>query len=350
MKLMIVTDAWIPQVNGVVRTLGKVRDGLTRRGWKVKVVGPSAPTFPCPTEKHLRLSLWPSSSIERELSMFDPDYIHIATEGPLGRAMRRICLQNNWRFTTSFHTRFPEYLKARLGIPRRWTYSYLRRFHAPAAHTLVPTTSIRNELNTQGFNHLTVWGRGVDTDLFHPNKRQSPWFAGPVFLYVGRVAIEKNIEAFLAADLGPCSKVVVGDGPARESLKRRFPSTIFLGPLFGHDLAEVYASADVFVFPSRTDTYGLVILEALASGLPVAAYDVPGPRDILGGTKAGALNEDLSVAALSALKINREECRQLALHHSWDQSCNQFASSLHRKSTNSYQSELIPIISATPLY
>ncbi len=329
MKLLIVTDAWYPQVNGVVRTLTQVRDGLQQRGWQVNVLGPTGTTMACPTYGEIRLTLWPTAVIEASLKENSPDYIHIATEGPLGRAMRRICLKNGWRFTTSFHTRFPEYLKARLSIPRRWTYRYLRLFHSPSSRVLVPTPSITEELNLRGFDNVTIWGRGVDTDLFHPSKRQALPFEGPIYLYVGRLATEKNIEAFLSADLGVGTKVVVGDGPERSALQSRFPQAKFLGPLFGEDLAKIYASCDVFVFPSRTDTFGLVILEALASGLPVAAYPVPGPQDILGGgSKVGILGEDLAQSAQAALNIDKKLCRDFVMKYSWSRSLDQFESSL----------------------
>lgn len=330
MKLLIVTDAWYPQVNGVVRTLTEIRDGLRRRGWQVEVLGPSGATLACPGYKEIRLTLRPTTAVSEIVRAQEPDYIHIATEGPLGMAMRRYCLARGWRFTTSFHTRFPEYLKAMFGVPRRWTYTYLRRFHAPSAHVLIPTSSILSELEERGFSNAHLWGRGVDADLFHPNKRVSTSLAGPVFLYVGRLAVEKNIEAFLRADTGG-TKVVVGDGPAREALQRKYPQILFKGTLHGEDLAQVYASADVFVFPSRTDTFGLVLLEALASGLPVAAYDVPGPRDVIGSAPVGVLGEDLGAAARAALQLDREACRDFALQHSWERSIQQFEARLETK-------------------
>lgn len=329
MKLLIVTDAWYPQVNGVVRTLGQIRDGLVKRGWEVAVLGPTGATIPCPSYKEIRLTLMPGFAAEVALERENPDCIHIATEGPLGRAARRLCLQRGWRFTTSFHTRFPEYLKAMFMVPRRVTYAYLRSFHEPSSSVLVPTRSIMNELESRGFRNLGLWGRGVDATLFHPSKRVAGHFGPkPVYIYVGRVAVEKNIEAFLQANVGDATKVVVGEGPAREGLQNRFPSAVFTGSLQGEDLARAYASADVFVFPSRTDTFGLVVLEALASGVPVAAYDVPGPRDILAGSKVGVLNEDLGLAARSALQIQRPDCREFALQYSWSRSIDQFENNL----------------------
>lgn len=330
MKLLIVSDAWQPQVNGVVRTLTRTKEGLEARGWQVHVLGPSGRTMACPTYQEIRLTLKPFALIEQTLDVYKPDCIHIATEGPLGQAMRRVCRRKGWRFTTSFHTRFPEYLKARFAIPRRWTYQYLRAFHASSARVLVPTSSMQIELLQRRFTNVRVWGRGVDTDLFHPGRRRLLPYPGPIFLYVGRLAIEKNIEAFLSADLGGVgTKLVVGDGPERELLAARYPDAVFLGALFGENLAEIYASSDVFVFPSRTDTFGLVILEALASGLPVAAYPVPGPVDILEGSRVGVLSEDLARSALQALHVDREACREFAMQHSWERSLNQFESALH---------------------
>jgi len=327
-RLLIVTDAWYPQINGVVRTLSQVRDGLIARGWDVTVLGPSGTTMACPTYGEIRLTLWPTEAILEELARATPDCIHIATEGPLGWAMRRMCKENGWQFTTSFHTRFPEYLKARLGLPRRWTYQYLRSFHAASSRVLAPTKSIVEELRQRGFNKVSEWGRGVDTVHFTPAKRKTLPYPGPIFLYVGRLAVEKNVEAFLSADMGQGTKIVVGDGPARKSLESRFPGAVFLGSLMGDELAAIYASSDVFVFPSKTDTFGLVILEALASGLPVVAYPVPGPIDVLGNSPVGILSDNLGEAAQRALTIDRQSCRDFAERHSWSNSLDQFESSL----------------------
>lgn len=332
MKLLIVTDAWHPQVNGVVRTLTQMRDGLRARGWQVAVAGPTGPTLPCPTYPEIKLTLRPREAIERALAEHDPDCIHIATEGPLGHAMRHLCLSNGWRFTTSFHTRFPEYLKARFLVPEFLTYMVLRFFHSRAHATLVPTPSVRSELLRRGFRNVRVWGRGVDTSMFHPARRRPLPYPGPVFLYVGRLAVEKNVEAFLNMPLTCGTKLVVGDGPALASLRERYPDAVFLGPRFGEELASLYASADVFVFPSRTDTFGLVILEALASGTPVAAFPVPGPKDILTDPRVGNLDEDLLSATRAALTADRKTCRDFALENSWDRSIGQFESALRIKS------------------
>lgn len=330
MKLWIVTDAWQPQVNGVVRTLTQIRDGMQERGWRVEMIGPSGPTMSCPSYPEIQLTLQPTQVIRRAMEQGLPDYIHIATEGPLGRAMRAICVQRRWNYTTSFHTRFPEYLKARFGIPRRWTYSYMRLFHNRSSCVLAPTASIRDELVERGFDTVRVWGRGVDTKLFHPSKRQPTNFRGPVLLYVGRLAIEKNIEAFLETPLTG-TKLVVGDGPERDRLQRKFPDAVFLGAKFGEELATIYASSDVFVFPSLTDTFGLVNLEALSSGTPVAAFDAPGPRDIVGGTNAGRIGPDLKTSILEALKLKRDDCRALALNHSWENCVSIFESVLQSR-------------------
>lgn len=327
MKLLLVTDAWAPQVNGVVRTLSEIRHGLEQRGWEVEVLGPSGFTIPCPTYPEIRLTVSPKTAVIDALEQNFPDAIHIATEGPLGHAMRTICLLNDWPFTTSFHTRFPEYLKARMGLPRRWTYAYLRRFHRPAQRILVPTPSLKDDLVARGFGQVEVWGRGVDLNLFRPERKQALPFHGPIQLYVGRLAIEKNIEAFLDLHT-PGTKVVVGDGPAKVRLQARYPEAVFMGAVFGEKLATIYASADVLVFPSRTDTFGLVMLEALASGLPVAAFPVTGPKDLITDPRVGILDEDLQRAVERALLLNREDCRRFAESHSWENSIEVFARGL----------------------
>lgn len=317
MKLVLVTDAWHPQTNGVVRTLATVTDHLRQGGDTVAVVAPDRfPGFPCPTYPEIRLAAvtWPRvwHAIEAE----EPDHVHIATEGPLGWAARSLCLRRGWPFTTSFHTRFPEYIHARARVPVAWTYALMRRFHAPAARVMVATRTIHDDLARRGFANLAMWTRGVDTTLFKPRPKAVLREARPVFLYVGRVAVEKNVDAFLALDL-PGTKVVVGDGPRLAHLRVHFPRARFLGAKFGAELAALYAAADVFVFPSRTDTFGLVLLEALACGVPVAAYPVPGPLDVVGGQGVGVLSEDLRAAALGALAIDPAACRRHAEAYSW---------------------------------
>ncbi len=317
MRLLMVTDAWHPQVNGVVRTIATVADQLRAEGDEVEVIGPERfRTLPLPSYPEIRLALWPRRALARMVDAFAPGVVHIATEGPVGSAMRAICVDRRWPFTTSFHTKFPEYLQARTRLPPGIAWAMLRRFHEAGDGTLAATHSLREELAARGFTKVRAWTRGVDLDLFRPMPRDE-WDAlpKPVFLYVGRVAVEKNIEAFLALDL-PGSKVVVGDGPQRAALQRRFPAVHFAGWRKGEALARAYAGADVFVFPSRTDTFGLVLLEAMAAGTPVAAYPVTGPLDVVApGT--GVLDADLRRAALAALDCGREAARVHAESFSW---------------------------------
>ncbi|QND53390.1 glycosyltransferase family 1 protein [Phyllobacterium sp. 628] len=302
-RLVIVSDAWHPQVNGVVRTLTKLREQMEARGVEVTIISPADyRSVPCPTYPEIRLALTHPAAVKSRIEALQPAFVHIATEGPLGIMARRACLKNKWRFTTSFHTRFPEYLRERLPIPLSWTYGFLRRFHNAAETCLVPTQSIYEELTERGFDTLKVWTRGVDRALFRPQADVDLGLQHPVFLCVGRVAPEKNLEAFLSLDL-PGTKLIVGDGPDMDELKRKFPDAVFAGKKEGEDLARHYAGANVFVFPSRTDTFGLVLLEAIACGLPVAGYPVAGPKDVIGATGAGVLSADLQEAALGALKM-----------------------------------------------
>ncbi|MCE2510120.1 MAG: glycosyltransferase family 1 protein [Alphaproteobacteria bacterium] len=325
MRLALVTDAWFPQVNGVVRTLDQVRLELEALGHDVHVLSPDLfTTIPCPSYPEIRLTVRPGRRISRLIEAIQPEAIHIATEGPLGLAVRRWCLRRGHPFTTSFHTRFPEYIRARLGLPLALGYAALRRFHRPATGVLVATATLHRELERRGFRNLCPWSRGVDTHLFRPQEKA--FYSNlprPVFLYVGRVAVEKNLRAFLDLNL-PGSKVVVGDGPQLAELKRAYEGVHFAGAQNGEVLAGHYTSADVFVFPSRTDTFGLVLLEALACGLPVAAYPVAGPIDVIDGANVGMLHEDLGVAARNALKISPERCRDYALRFSWRACAEQF--------------------------
>jgi len=321
MKILVVTDAWHPQVNGVVRTLGHVAREAHTQGVEVEFISPDQfRTLPMPSYPEIRLALAVASSIERRLDRAQPDAIHVATEGPLGHATRRVCLRRGVPFTTSLHTRFPDYIAERLPIPKNWTsevtWAWLRRFHAPGAAVLAATPTLAAELETRGFKNVKLWPRGVDADLFRPRANLNLDLRRPVFLTVGRLAVEKNLEAFLELDL-PGTKIVVGDGPARNTLERKFPDAVFVGARQGEGLAEVYAAADVFVFPSRTDTFGLVLLEALASGVPVAGFPVAAPRDIIGQAAVGVLDEDLGRACLGALECSRKECRDFALGMTW---------------------------------
>ena len=323
MKTLIITDAWRPQVNGVVRTLEHVVGELERAGHPVELITPNDfHTLPMPTYPEIRLSLVLRRTIRNRISSIAPDHVHVATEGPLGMAARAACLKLGLPFTTSYHTRFPEYLSARLPVPLKWTYAWLRRFHNSGNGCLVATKTIADDLASHGFNNIIMWTRGVDHALFRPrpNKemRKQLGLKGPVFINVGRVSVEKNLEAFLDLDL-PGTKVIVGDGPARAQLERKYPEVRFLGTLVGEELASAYCLGDVFVFPSLTDTFGNVLLEALACGIPVAAFPVPGPLDVIGGSGAGVLDNDLQKAALAALDISRDAALAHAAKFSWEE-------------------------------
>jgi glycosyltransferase involved in cell wall biosynthesis len=325
---MIVTDAWEPQVNGVVRTLKQTRGELEKMGHVVDMITPlEFKTIPCPTYPDIALSLFPKSGVVEKLDKFGPDAIHIATEGPLGIAARAYAIKRKLPFTTAYHTRFPEYVKARTGIPLALTYKFLRWFHDPSQAVMAPTDVVKNDLEQYGFTNVVLWTRGVDLNIFQPRTEKVLNTNHPIFLYVGRVAVEKNIEAFLELKL-PGSKWVVGDGPALEGLKAKYPEVSYLGVLQQEELAKVYSSADVFVFPSKTDTFGLVLLEAMACGLPVAAYPVTGPVDVIGTSKAGAMSADLREACLAALNIPRETARQHAEKFSWQAATEQFVAHL----------------------
>ncbi len=324
-RLGLVSDAWAPQVNGVVRTLQTTATMLAQRGWSVTAITPDRfRSMPCPTYPEIRLA-FPRPGAVGDL-IDATDAVHIATEGPLGLAARRHCLAAGRPFTTSFHTRFPDYLHARFHLPLGLSWRYLRWFHGPAAAVLVATPRLADELTAQGLPRTRLWSRGVDLTRFRPGLPPPDAYAGlarPILLNVGRVAVEKNIEAFLSADT-PGSKVVVGDGPAIAQLRARYPAAHFLGALTGEALARAYAGADLFVFPSRTDTFGLVLVEAMASGLPVAAYPVAGPLDVVGDSGAGVLDEDLSHAMRLAPRVPRAAAVQQAQRFSWEAAVGQF--------------------------
>lgn len=330
MRIAIVTDAWSPQVNGVVRTLQATRNELEAAGHSVEVVSPDLyPSIPCPTYPEIRLAVTRAAWVGARLLAFAPDAVHLSTEGPLCLAARRWCLRNGWRFTTAYHTHFPEYVAKRTGISAEWVWKYIRWFHAPARAVLVSTASVRRMLAAHGIPHVAPWSRGVDLDAFSPAAPPLAAFAGvprPIQLYVGRVAVEKNIEAFLETGQ-PGTKVVVGDGPARAALAAQYPKVLFVGPLYGCDLAAAYAGADVFVFPSRTDTFGLVMIEALSSGTPVAAFPVSGPIDIVTAS-TGALDENLDLAIAAALTKDRAACVEYGRSYTWSASASQFLSAL----------------------
>jgi len=328
-RVLILTDAWAPQVNGVVRTLETLGRDLAAMGHDVQYATPEGRfTLPLPTYGEIRLAVFPRRSLERMIESFRPDAVHIATEGTIGLSARAICLRRKIPFTTSFHTRFPEYVNARFPfVPKALVYRFLRWFHGPASAMMVATPSLKLELESHGFHNVRIWSRGVDINLFRPIEEVRSPYEKPIWLYVGRVAVEKNIEAFLSLNL-PGTKIVIGEGPARARLERAWPSVRFLGPKTGEDLVRHYAGSDVFVFPSRTDTFGLVILEALACGVPVAAYPVQGPRDVVGDAPVAALEHDLEAACRRALAIPRQACRTFALTRSWRACTDQFLSNL----------------------
>ena len=327
MKILIISDAWKPQVNGVVNSLNMTCIKLREIGHKIEVIGPDRfKTFPCPSYPSIRLSFFPKKKLLSIINKYKPDSIHIATEGPLGQAARKICLDNKWRFTTSYHTQFPEYIKARIPIPLSISYFFLKRFHSKAEKTLVPTKSMAEKLKDKGFKNIAIWSRGVDKNIFKPskvkinNKRKKA-------VYFGRVSPEKNIEAFLNTNLN-IEKIVIGDGPSLAKLKEEYPEVIFLGEKFGRELSKIVAESDVFVFPSKTDTFGIVIIEALACGVPVAAYPVTGPKDIIEHEVTGYLSDNLDRAIIGALKINRNNCIQESMKYSWENCSKQFETSL----------------------
>ena len=328
MKIALVSDAWLPQTNGVVRTLQETARCLEALGHQVRAVTPLPfLTFPCPSYPEIRLAAWPWRRTTRILDEFEPDAVHVATEGPIGLAGRRWCQSRGQVFTTSFHTRFPEYVRMRAPVPENWTWRVLRWFHGAAARTLVPTATQQAELASRGFHSPVVWGRGVDTSLFHPSRRIELPGEGPHLMYMGRVSVEKNIEAFLALDF-PGTRWVVGGGPALQAFRAEWPKVNFVGPKHGVELATLLASADAFVFPSRTDTFGIVLLEAMSCGLPIAAYPVSGPRDVVRHGDTGILDEDLARAVRGALELDRNACRRQALEHSWERATEQFCAHL----------------------
>lgn len=333
MRVLVATDAWPPQTNGVVRTLRSLARAVSKLGVTIDFLSPEGfSSFPVPTYPGLRLALPNLRQIAEHIEEVSPDAIHIATEGPIGFAVRFYCRKRSRPFTTSYTTRFPEYISARLPIPSNWVYATLRRFHAAATVTMVATPSLMIELGERGFANLGMWTRGVDVDLFRPDRAIDLGFPRPIFMTLGRIAVEKNLEAFLSLDL-PGTKVVIGSGPQEAALKRSYPETKFLGLLDNGILASHLAAADVFVFPSRTDTFGIVQLEALASGVPIAAFPVTGPKDVVGDHPIGVLNEDLGRACREALRLSRGACRVFALGYSWENSARQFIGHVQKVAT-----------------
>ena len=332
LKIVIATDAWKPQLNGVVRTLDTLGQILTSFGNEVRYITPSEfNSVPLPSYSEIRLSLMPNRKVAKIINEFQPDAIHIATEGPIGRAARRFCKRRGYPFTTSFHTRFAEYANERWKVPTKWGYAVLKDFHKDGETMMVATPGLMEELKDRGFSRMKLWTRGVDLERFVPGDRSLlDQYPRPVFLYVGRLAVEKSIEDFIELDL-PGTKVIVGEGPQRQELEEKYKDAVFLGPKYDEELTRHYQAADVFVFPSRTDTFGLVNVEALACGVPVASYPVRGPLEILDGAPAqcGAMNEDLRQACLSAYE-NRDPkiCREWAENFSWEAASRQFVANL----------------------
>ncbi|HVE49389.1 MAG TPA: glycosyltransferase family 1 protein [Casimicrobiaceae bacterium] len=329
MRISIVTDAWFPQVNGVVVTLTHTIAGLERLGHRVDVISPEGfRSVPAPSYPEIALAILPGRVVARRLTVFDPDAVHIATEGPLGLAARRHCVRTGMPFTTAWHTQFPEYLHARWRVPIGLSYAWLRRFHRPAQAVLCGTPAVRDDLAARGFTRLELWSKGVDATRFTPASREPREHERPIFLHVGRLAVEKSVDDFANLAL-PGTKWIVGDGPLRAKLQREHPEIRFLGMLEGRDLVAAYQQADVFVFPSRTDTFGLVLLEAMACGTPVAAYPVRGPRDVVTDRQAGVLDDDLAKATLAALSLDRERVRRFAERFPWQSATRQFAAHLN---------------------
>jgi len=328
MKIMIVSDAWLPQTNGVVNTLRQTAQCLRRLGHEVGLATPqSFRTVPCPSYPEIRLAVMPMRALARSIERFRPHAIHIATEGPLGLAARRFCADRGFRFTTSYHTQFPQYLRSRWPIPLGLSYAALRWFHSGAHACMVSTPRVHEELTERGFTNLVRWRRGVDTELFRPRSKDFLQLRRPIAAYVGRLAVEKNVDAFLAMRWRG-TKLVLGDGPDRARLQSRYPQAVFAGFRFGEDLASHVAAADVLVFPSLTDTFGLVNLEAMACGVPVAAFPVTGPIDVVDDGVTGALDADLARAAERALGIDPRACRERALQSSWEGCTREFESNL----------------------
>jgi glycosyltransferase involved in cell wall biosynthesis len=349
MRILVATDAWHPQVNGVVRTLTMMAEAAKGFGVDVSFLSPqSFRTVAMPSYRDLRVALPYPAKIARLIARARPDSIHIATEGPIGFLVRRFCRKNGLPFTTSFHTRFPEYISARLPIPESWIWAALRAFHGPSKAVRAATPALAGELRMRGFRNVVLWPRGVDARLFRP-RAVDLGLPRPVFLCVGRVAVEKNLEAFLDLDL-PGAKLIVGDGPALPALARKYPQAVFLGARQGEELAQAYAAADVFVFPSKTDTFGLVLLEALASGLPVAAFPVTGPRDVIGSAPVGALNDDLRLACLSALRISPQACLAFAAEHTWEGSARAFVENIADVCDADPRSDAVQFAAAHPRF
>jgi glycosyltransferase involved in cell wall biosynthesis len=328
MRIAIATDAWYPQTNGVVTTLSKTAEALESLGHDVLLLTPEPfKSVPLPTYKSIRLAILPGRRTRKMLEQYQPDAVHVATEGPIGLAVRRYCIRKGIPFTTSYHTQFPQYIRMRAPIPVSWSYAFLRWFHSRAARTMVPSESQRKELENWQFKNVRIWSRGVNTTLFKPRDGKQLQGGEPIFIYAGRVAVEKSLDEFLKLDL-PGKKYVVGDGPDMDVLKGRYPDAVFTGFKYGEELVGLLSSADVFVFPSRTDTFGLVMLEAMACGVPVAAFPVTGPIDVIKQGVTGVMMDDLGEAALQALELDSKDAREYALRHTWEDCTRQFVTNL----------------------
>lgn len=329
MRIAIITDAWYPQVSGVITTLNKTIETLGEWGHEIQVISPDLfSTIPCPTYPEIALALFPYKNIKDQLDIFSPQAIHIATEGPLGWSARRYCRKRKLPFTTSYHTRFPEYIRMRAFVPLSLSYKVVRSFHNAAKRTMVATNELRRELRQKGFTNLCLWSRGVDTKIFKPRDKSFLPGERPISIYVGRVAVEKSIEDYLQLQI-PGTKYVVGDGPQLEKLKQKYPEVHFTGYKKGVELARHIASADVFVFPSKSDTFGNVMLEAMSAGVPVAAYKVTGPMQVVQNGITGCLSDNLAKAVSDALQMDSAKCRKYAHNFSWESCTRQFFSNLH---------------------
>jgi glycosyltransferase involved in cell wall biosynthesis len=328
MRIVLISDAWHPQVNGVVTTLTNTVAALKKLGHEVELITPDRFTnYPWPGYPDVRIAFLCGPYLRPILKAFNPDAIHLVTEGSIGFAARRYCREFGFRFTTSYLSRFPEYFKLRTGFPLWISETYLRWFHSESARVMVATPSLQAEMKQKGYLHLARWSRGVDTELFRPMKKDFFQTQRPLFLYAGRVAVEKNIEAFLKLEL-PGSKYVVGDGPSKDYLMKKYPAVTFTGYLRGEELARAIASADVFVFPSLTDTFGVVLLEALACGVPVAGFPVQSCKDVLTDESVGVLSDDLRHAAMAALALDPNVCRHYAMNYAWEKCTQQFIDNL----------------------
>ena len=328
-RIAVITDTWHPQINGVVTTVDRTAGLLREQGHEVEVIAPDRfRSIPCPMYPEIRVALWPFKGMTRLLDEFRPDAVNICTEGPIGFAGRRYCVKRGLRFTTSFHTQLPEYIHMRVRFPLAWSYAYVRWFHNGAVHTMVNTEKVRQNLEEHGLQRFVTWTRGVDTEVFKPAKKNGTLdVKRPIYMYVGRVALEKNLTDFLDLDL-PGTKYVIGGGPSLKHFRARYPEAVFAGYIRPPTLAEYVADADVFVFPSKTDTFGVVMLEAMACGVPVAAYPVQGPIDVVKQGETGVLDDDLGTAIKRALELDPEDCRRYACQFSWDNCAEQFRQNL----------------------